>query len=185
MGRAKTTLPFGPEAMLARVIRLLGEAVEPIVVVAAVDQELPELPPEIPLLHDRRPDRGPLEGLAVGLQAIGDRAEAAFVAACDLPLLGPAFVRRMIELATGYDIAVPHVGGRDEPLAAVYRTTVLPHAERLLAAESLRIVYLFDDVRTRRITAEELADVDPHLHSLANINTPEDYQAALRQAGLG
>jgi len=184
MGRAKATLSFGPETMLARVVRLLGEVVEPIVVVAAADQELPELPPEILLLHDRRPDRGPLEGLAVGLQAIGDRAEAAFVAACDLPLLKPAFVRRMIELAAEHDIAVPHIGGFDEPLAAVYRTSVLPPSERLLAAESLRIVYLFDHVRTRRVTVEELAGVDPQLHSLANINTPEDYQAALRQAKL-
>jgi len=185
MGRAKAVLPFGPETMLARVVRLLGEVVEPIVVVAAADQRLPELPPEIGLLHDRHPDRGPLEGLAVGLQAIGEKAEAAFVAACDLPLLQPAFVRRMIELAAGHDIAVPHIGGLDEPLAAVYRTTVLPSTERLLAAKSLRIVYLFDQVRTRRVTAEELADVDPHLHSLANINTPEDHRAALRQAGLG
>ena len=41
MGLAKATLPFGPEAMLQRVVRLLGAVVRPIVVVAAPEQELP------------------------------------------------------------------------------------------------------------------------------------------------
>ncbi len=45
MGVPKATLPFGPETMLQRVVRLLGTVVSPIVVVAARDQELPELPP--------------------------------------------------------------------------------------------------------------------------------------------
>jgi molybdopterin-guanine dinucleotide biosynthesis protein A len=161
MGREKLTLPFGPETMLARVVRLLGEAVGPIVVVAGPGQELPELPSAIRVARDRRPNRGPLEGLAVGLQALGDQTRASFVAACDVPLLKPAFVRRVIELAVGYEIAVPHVGGFEEPLAAVYRRSVLSQVEALLAAGRLRPAYLFDQVRTRRITAEELTDVDP------------------------
>ena len=45
MGVPKATLPFGPETMLQRVVRLLGTVVSPIVVVAARGQELPELPP--------------------------------------------------------------------------------------------------------------------------------------------
>ena len=46
MGRDKASLPFGPELMLQRVVRLLGEVVDPrkIVVVAAPGQSLPELP---------------------------------------------------------------------------------------------------------------------------------------------
>jgi hypothetical protein len=32
--------------------------------------------------------------------------------------------------------------------------------------------------------ADELMDVDPDLHSLHNINTPEEYAAALETAGL-
>ena len=116
MGRPKVMLPFGPETMLQRVVRLLSRAVDVTVVVAAPDQELPDLPSSIILAHDRHPDRGPLEGLAVGLQTLGDRAEAAFVSACDVPLLKPALVRRKIELSAGHQIAVPHVGGFDHPL---------------------------------------------------------------------
>ncbi len=181
MGRPKHLLPFGSERMLQRIVRLLGEAVSPVIVVAAAGQELPELPRDLPVLQDRRPDCGPLEGIAVGLARLGHEADLSFVTACDAPLLRPAFVRRLIELVAGYDIAVPHVGGYDHPLTAVYRTTVLPHAESLLAAGRVRPVFLFDQVRTRRITADELADVDPELESLMNVNSPEDYAAALER----
>lgn len=184
MGRPKAMLPFGPERMIQRVVRLLGEAVAPIVVVAAADQELPELPPSVLVARDRLPDRGPLEGIAAGLGALAGRAEAAYVTACDVPLLVPGFVRRVIELAAGYDVAVPHVGGRDEPLAAVYRASVRPVVEELLAAGRLRPPLLFDRVRTRRIPREALVDADPALDTIANVNTLADYRAALARAGF-
>ena len=184
MGRPKAMLPFGPERMLQRVVRLLRGVVDPVVVVAAPGQELPDLPPQVLLARDRRPDRGPLEGIAAGLRALGDRAEAAYVTACDVPLLVPDFVRRVIELAAGYDVAVPNVGGHDEPLAAVYRTGVLPEVEKLLGADRLRPALLFDQVRTRRIPGEKLLEVDPSLDSIANLNTPEAYRAALARAGF-
>jgi molybdopterin-guanine dinucleotide biosynthesis protein A len=184
MGRPKATLPFGPELMLQRVVRLVRQAVEPVIVVAAAGQDLPALPSPTVIVRDQRPERGPLEGLAAGLHALKDRAEAAYVTACDVPLLVPAFVRRVVELLTGYEAAVPHVDGFDEPLSAAYRTDVLPHVQALLAAERLRPVFLFEHVRTRRITPAELTDVDPQLDSLANVNSPADYQAALKKAGF-
>ena len=55
MGVPKATLPFGPETMLQRVVRLLGTVVSPIVVVAARGQELaPELPRARRDRHARR-----------------------------------------------------------------------------------------------------------------------------------
>lgn len=184
MGRPKLSLPFGDEIMLARVVRILSEVVEPIVVCAAPGQTLPELPPAVCTALDRHENRGPLEGLAVGLATLSGRAESAFVTACDVPLLVPAFVRRMRHLAQGYDIAVPHVDGFDEPLAAVYRTSVLPHVDKLLTTDRLRPAYLFEMVRTRRVSAEELVDVDPLLDSLFNANTRDDYRKALLRAGI-
>lgn len=184
MGRPKAMLPFGPEWMLQRVVRLLGEAVEPVVVVAARGQTLLELPPGVIIARDRRPERGPLEGLAAGLCAMEASREAAMVVACDVPLLLPEFVRRMIALSAGYEATVPHVGGFDQPLLAVYRTSVLVEIETLLAEGRSRPIDLFDRVRTRRVSEEELLDVDPALGSLANVNTPDDYRKVLRQAGF-
>jgi len=184
MGRPKALLPFGPETMLQRVVRLVGEAVRRVVVVAARGQELPELPAEVRIARDRRPDRGPLEGLAAGLRALRGDCEVAFLSGCDAPLLRPALVRRVLELCEGYQIAVPHVGGFDHPLCAAYRVTVLPHIETLLGADRLRPVSLFERVRARRVTRAELAEIDPQLDGLANVNHPGEHQSALARAGL-
>lgn len=70
MGRPKALLPFGPELMLQRVVRILGEVVSPIVVVAAPDQDLPPLPAEILYARDEHPGRGPLEGLSAGMKVL-------------------------------------------------------------------------------------------------------------------
>lgn len=185
MGHSKAMLPFGPERMLQRVVRLVGEVVpqEDIVVVAAEGQELP-LPEKITVTHDRHPDRGPLEGLACGLAALNDRVDAAYATSCDVPLLVPAFINRMFELLEGYDIAVPKEQKYHHPLAAVYRTSVLPNVESLLAADRLRPVFLFDQCDTREIPVDELRVVDSDLKSLRNINEPADYFHALQEAGF-
>lgn len=183
MGAPKATLPFGGQTLLERVVRRLSEAVGPIAVVAAPDQELPELPTHVIVVHDRRQFRGPLAGLAGGLAALANDCDAAYATACDVPFLRPQFVQRMIELLGRHDIAVPRTDGFQHPLAAVYRMTVRPHIDELLAADRLRPVFLFDRVSTREVSAEELLAADPELKTLRNLNRPEDYQEALADAG--
>jgi molybdenum cofactor guanylyltransferase len=184
MGTPKATLPFGTETMLQRVVRLLTEAVSPIVVVAAREQSLPRLPDSLIITRDEREAKGPLEGIRAGLSALPESIDAAYITSCDVPLLVPAFVERMIELMGDHDIAVMEIDGFPHPLSAIYRRDVLPHVESLLAADRLRPVFLFDAVRTRRVKAEEMTAVDPELRTLRNLNTPEDYRAALADAGL-
>lgn len=205
MGRPKATLPFGPELMLQRVVRLLSEAIGPIVVVAAPGQELPPLPEGVRIARDQREGRGPLEGLHAGLTALAGGADAAYATSCDVPLLSPPFVRRLIELLGEYEIAVPvessPLATQEEasfppgekppsqsifhhPLAAVYRTGVHDRIAALLAADRLRPVFLFDAADTLRVLIEELRPFDPNLQTLLNLNRPEDYLAALAVAGF-
>jgi molybdopterin-guanine dinucleotide biosynthesis protein A len=186
MGRDKATLPFGPELMLARVVRLVSEVVEAanIVVVAAPDQLLPPLPAAVAVARDLHKERGPLEGLAAGLRQLAGRVDAAYATACDVPLLAPAFVARMFDLLGDHDIAVPRDGEHHHPLAAVYRTTVLPHVEGLLKADRLRPRFLFDEVNTLEVNVEQLRAVDPQLASLKNLNYETEYQDALATAGF-
>ena len=180
MGVPKATLPFGPETMVQRVIRLLGTKVSPIVAVAAADQTLPQLPAGVIVARDEREARGPLEGLRAGLRALPESVEAAYVTSCDVPLLVPAFVEHMLDLLGDHDIAVMEIDGFTHPLSAVYRRSVLPHVESLLAQDRLRPVFLFDAVQTRRVSPDEMRTVDPDLSTLRNLNTREDYEAALK-----
>ncbi len=186
MGRDKALLPFGPELMLPRVVRILAEAVSPIVVVGTADLQLPPLSGEVLIARDERPGRGPLEGILAGLAKLAaerPEVEAAFVTSCDAPLLSPAFVRAMIDRLDDASIAVPVEGDQVHPLSAVYRVGVLPEIRALLANGQFRTALLLDRVPTVRVNAAELRSVDPALGSLLNCNRPEDYDEALRQAG--
>ena len=57
--------------------------------------------------------------------------------------------------------------------------------ESLLAQDRLRPVFLFDAVRTRRVSPDEMRVADPDLRTLRNLNTREDYEAALRELSWG
>lgn len=184
MGVPKATLPFGPETMLQRVVRLLSTVVSPVIVVAARDQALPPLPDEVRIARDEREARGPLEGIRAGLSALSPSIDAAYITSCDVPLLVPAFVERMLELMGDHDVAVMEIDGFTHPLSAIYRRNTLPPVEALLAADRLRPLFLFEQVRTRRVTPEEMKGVDPELRTLRNLNTQEDYRTALADAGL-
>ncbi len=185
MGRPKAWLPFGRELMLPRVVRLLGEAVGPVFVVAAPGQDLPPLPKDVAIVRDEREGRGPIQGLAAGLKALHGRADAAYASSCDAPFLRAAFVRRLIDLMGNAVICVPRVGAHHHPLAAVYRLEAAEAVDRLLAENRLRPYFLFDAVPTRVVESDELADVDPTFQTLRNLNTPEDYEAALRGLAAG
>ena len=180
MGRPKAWLPFGGETMLQRIVRVVGGAVDPVVVVAASGQDLPSLPAGVEIAYDEHEGRGPLQGLAAGLTALAERVDAVFASSCDVPFLKPELVRRVIEsLDASSRIAVPRVGGYDHPLAAVYRVDALAEVEQLLAANRLRPPFLFDIVPTRFLGPDDFTDVDPALDSFRNINTPAEYEAAL------
>jgi molybdenum cofactor guanylyltransferase len=183
MGQPKAWLPFDGEIMLPRVVRLLGEVASPVVVVAAPEQDVPPLPDGVRVVRDEERGRGPLQGLAAGLSSLARAADCVYLTSCDVPFLQPAFVRRLVELLGEQHICVPRVGEFHHPLAAVYRVDVLPVVNRLLAENRLRPFFLFELVPTRVVKAADLADVDPTFQTLRNLNTPEDYEAVVRDLG--
>jgi molybdenum cofactor guanylyltransferase len=185
MGSPKAWLPFGSERLLQRVVRLVSTAVDHVAVVAAPGQELPELPASVVLARDPVLGKGPLQGLAAGLAALPDEVELAYATATDVPFLHPEWIGRLAGLIGENDLAIPACDGYHHPLAALYRRrTVLPAILALLEADRLRPVFLMETVRTRVVLTEELREVDPQLGTLRNLNTPEDYEAALRDSGL-
>lgn len=184
MGRPKLALPFGPETMLERVVRILSREVEPIVVVAAEGQELPPLPDATFVVRDEYESLGPLAGLAVGLERLHSSIEAAYVTSCDVPLLKPEFIRAMISQLAEYDLAMPSDGKFHHPLAGVYRTSLAGTVRSLVDARRLRPVFLLDECRARVVDVTELRAVDPQLDSLRNTNTESEYHSALTDAGF-
>jgi molybdopterin-guanine dinucleotide biosynthesis protein A len=185
MGRPKAWLPFGSERLLQRVARLVASVAEDLAVVAAPAQELPPLPASVIVARDPVRGRGPLQGLAVGLAALPDRVELAYATATDVPFIHPDWIKLLLRLIDSHDLAMPHCQGYHHPLAALYRRSrALPAIEDLLRADRLRPVFLMETLSTRVVTESELIEVDPGLGTVWNLNTPEDYRAALGEAGV-
>lgn len=185
MGQSKAWLDFGPEKLLQRVVRLVSSAASPVVVVASPGQDLPTLPDDVRVVRDAVQGRGPLQGLLAGLIALPVSFELAFATATDAALLQPQVITRLAELIGDHDMAVPYAGGFYHPLAGLYRpTAVRSIVEKLLVQGRLATMALLDELNTRVVTADELSAVDPALATLRNLNTPADYQQALKEAGF-
>jgi len=186
MGSPKAALDWHGSTLLRRVTGLAQRTVEgPVVVVRAPEQELPPLDLSVEVVADALEGRGPLQGLAAGLAAIGDRAEVAYVSSTDVPLLHPAFIRRVIGAFTAdVDVVLPEVHGFRQPLAAGYRTSLLTEVTALIAAGKLKPAFLFERCRVlwlddaAMLRDGALAAADPELASTRNLNERGDYDQA-------
>jgi molybdopterin-guanine dinucleotide biosynthesis protein A len=186
MGRPKWSLPVGEENCLQRTIRILQQVVFPVIVVAAEDQNITDLPDGVTLVRDEVPEKGPLAGLSAGFDALKSNSQihSAYVTACDVPLLKPAFVATIISQLKNHDLAVVKEAKFYHPLAAVYRLDLADRVASLLGADRLRPFFLIDESNSREIEVNELRHVDPDLESLRNMNTPSEYQEVLQSLGL-
>jgi molybdopterin-guanine dinucleotide biosynthesis protein A len=183
MGRDKALLQIDGRTLLQRTIEVLGDLSDDIVIVgrrrlpgtAAGSSE--RLPPAIRVHPDAFPDQGPLGGLLTGLE----RACGRYVVcvACDMPFLQASALRLLTRLVTGFEAAVPLVAGRSHPLHAVYDRSISGHLARSLAAGERRVRSFSDALNVRWVEEAELRAVDPELRSIQNVNTPQEWTAAL------
>jgi molybdenum cofactor guanylyltransferase len=189
MGTPKAALEWHGSTLLRRTTGILARVTGgPVIVVRAAGQPLPALPPDVEVVDDPREGKGPVQGIAAGLTALAGRADMAFISSTDMPFLHPAFVRRVLRaVQDGADVGLPIARGYPQPLAAAYRTTLAPVAERLVEAGRLRPAFLFDECSVDRMDEAALradpvlAALDPALDSVVNVNEPADYQAARDQ----
>jgi molybdopterin-guanine dinucleotide biosynthesis protein A len=129
---------------------------------------------DIPVIPDLFAGHGPLAGFH---SAMARKLSSLYVMlACDLPNLQTPFLANLVEMAEGFDAAIPRTGdGLPHPLCAVYRDTCLPSVERALRRGANKVIesFLNDSLSVRFVGPDEgkFKDTD-----LANINTPEDLQ---------
>jgi len=179
-GRPKATLPFGGVTLIERIAAELRRAFDDIVIVAAPEAEaigLPELGGAT-IVRDTSAFEGPAGALARGLRAA--RQDLAFACSCDLPMLRAEIAAWLLSLAGEHDDAViPEVGGRLQPLHAVYRRRCAGALDAMLARGERRLGAVAEAASCRIVAEAEYRRADPGALSCFNINTPEDYARAL------
>ncbi|MFY0572708.1 molybdenum cofactor guanylyltransferase [Archangium lansingense] len=106
---------------------------------------------------------------------VGASTEWVLAVACDMPFIAEAAVRVLLE-ARGpeVDAVCFTVGGREEPLLALYRRALSGEWGETLKTEEPSLRALLSRCRTKRLEEETLRAVDAELRSVVSVNTPED-----------
>ncbi|MDH5524838.1 MAG: molybdenum cofactor guanylyltransferase [Desulfobulbaceae bacterium] len=128
-----------------------------------------------PMTGDLHRDCGPLAGIQAALLSINQ--PRAFVCGCDMPLLNPALIRHLCAIEGEWDIILPWLPDGPEPLYAVYAQTALPVITELLQQGKRKIGLLFELLKVRRVTEQEILAIVPDLSCFHNINRQHDLHA--------
>ena len=177
MGRNKAFLTLGERSLIAIVIDQIAKVCTEVLVVASDVRPYAGIGTR--LVPDHYRQVGVLGGLHAGLMAA--RCELALVVGCDMPFLDPALLRAFVGWAHGFDAVVLKRGEYVDPLHAAYRRACLPAITAAIRDNNRRVVSFFPHIRTRYVTAEEVAAIDPTFLSFRNVNTPADWEAVQRE----
>ena len=125
-----------------------------------------------PMAKDLYPDCGPLAGIHAALRTVSQ--PRIFVCGCDMPLVNPELIRFLCELEGDHDIVLPWLDEGPEPLYAVYSKKALPIIEEQLSKNQYKIGMVFEKLRIRKVTSEEILQIVPDLTTFQNINHQHD-----------
>jgi molybdopterin-guanine dinucleotide biosynthesis protein A len=185
MGRPKWSLNLDGQRMLDRQVRLLASVCHRVAVVGPATGFGPDTalaPLECPLVFDVVPDCGPLGGIFTAL--LHTRTEFNLVLSCDLPFVEARFLRYLAvrAISSEADVTVPDTPGHGyQPLVAAYRRRARWAIERSLGRGRHKTTSFYRRVRVEVIRWPEIVKQGFTSRLFANMNTPEDYEEALRR----
>jgi molybdenum cofactor guanylyltransferase len=174
MKRDKATLEYGGESQLDRAYRLASRHLAQVYVSVRESQVRDAARARYPLIVDTVAGEGPIVGIRSALAAHKDAAW--LVLACDLPFLTDTALEQLLEERDPAALATAFRSAHDalpEPLCAVWE----PAAAAALAAHQAT------GARCPRkfLMQHPVRLLDPRdRRALDNVNTPEEYDRALR-----
>jgi molybdopterin-guanine dinucleotide biosynthesis protein A len=134
----------------------------------------------VPVFADTYQGIGPLEAVRVALS--NTQTNRILLVACDLPFLTPALFRFQLSIPSTSQAIVPlSADNQLEPLCAIYCKNSLQAVETLIEQGERKMAKLFEKVPTRFVEFKEIRELDGAHLFFENINSPEDYDRALRR----
>ncbi len=185
-GTDKLAVDLDGRPLLHHALDACGLVAGRMVLVVAPDPPVLVVPPaladRIVLVRDPVAHRGPLAGLAAGLEAVPE-AEVALVAGGDMPSLVPAVLRLMTDclLADAANAAATLETDPPSPLPmAVRPVPVLAAARDLLGEDRRSLRSLLDRVSSIVVAADAWQALDPARLTLADVDTRRDLRGSGR-----
>jgi molybdopterin-guanine dinucleotide biosynthesis protein A len=171
MGRDKALLPWASATLLEHALLRLRAVCAHVRILAGPEPRYQGH--GAPVITDVVKEAGPLGGVHAGLLSL-DGPLGLFLGV-DTPLIPAGLLGALVAAADGFDAVVPVVGGRPEPLCAVYRGSCLEAVQRRLEAGERKMTSFWPDVTVRAVAEDELAVFGDPVGMFRNLNTPEDY----------
>lgn len=162
-GRDKSRLLVQGRPIINRQLDVLQQLTPDIFIIGPDDGRFADLGCRV--VPDLLPGRGVIGGIYTALQI--SPADLVLTIACDLPFLETPLLTRLVQLAEGRDGAWVCTARGPEPLVACYRCSAAPKIKARIDAGDLTAAHLRETL--------SLAEVEADVRTLANINTPEDY----------
>lgn len=170
MGRDKALIELDGSRLADRALAALDEVCAEVLVASGDGHRLSAL--GRPQVADVQHDAGPLAGLVAGLEATAHPLVA--VLAVDLPWASGAVLARLAADWTGEPAVVPEVGGRLQPLHAVWARAAAPALRVRLEAGERGVVAAAVALGARVVGREVWGAIDPEGAFARNVNRPED-----------
>jgi molybdopterin-guanine dinucleotide biosynthesis protein A len=171
--KAFIELPTG-ESILQSTLSVLQKIFPEIIIVT--NQKHAYLKFGVRVVEDLVEESGPLGGIFTGLCFSSSKCN--FVVACDMPFIKPALIRLLLQEGDTFDVVIPEVNGKVEPLFAVYYKDCIPVMFEHLQTQNLRMRQVLEKLHVKKIGANEIDRVDPQHLSFFNINTEMDLKRA-------
>ncbi len=181
-GKDKAFELIGRESLVQSAVHRLRGLRETILVTnELLAQQMDAVRMDARVISDLQNGQGPLGGIHAGLLAA--TGHHSLVVACDMPFLNCGLLQYLLNLRTGFDVVIPRLSGKLEPLHAVYSKDCLPAIERHLQEGRLVAYCFLDCVRVRFVEQDEVERFDPWHLSFFNVNSPADMKKARELAG--
>lgn len=173
------------DTFMAHIAAAMQHAVDEIIISIRPGSQIepPRLEVPVRFVFDDVSDAGPLAGLAASLEALRPTARIVLTCPCDTPLVPPAVFHLLADRSESHRAVICQASGRRTPLLGAYRTEDAPVARELLQSGERRARALAEAVGAFVLPEADLRRVDPELHALRNINTPQDYAQLKRETG--
>jgi molybdopterin-guanine dinucleotide biosynthesis protein A len=174
MGRDKAAIVFRGEPLWRRQIDVL-RSLNPEKIFVSVRQEPSWLLPEVELLLDEPPSRGPLSGLTKALERMETTHLVAL--AVDMPFMTSDQMQVLWSQAAMGSGVLAMIGATAEPLAAIYPRESAPHFAAGLAGRDFSLQRLVRNLATaNQVQLFSVPEKDEHLYR--SVNAPGDFQGA-------
>ena len=178
LGQPKALLDFNGKSLIELMIKNLGGYFDEVLLVTDRRELYQNLSVQITgdlFLHQ---DKSPLRGIHAGLKY--SSLPYQFVAACDMPFINMELVNYMAQFIFDYEAVIPYIGGHFQPLHSFYHQSIVGVIEKQLQEGNYKITDFYQMIKHRKICEDEISCFDPDYFTFININTAEDYRAALK-----